>query len=146
MFKLISLLLLSIMSCASLDPSLSHLPINTQFTIAVKNGRSEIVAEILQNKNYTIDVNKLESGKTQLARAAIRSLLYTKTFMDIFFDNPYVEVIKLLVAHGADPCKTNLRMSGLFYPKWYPATPQDQYLHAAIIPRDDILAMLKCPN
>lgn len=144
MLKLISLLLLSIMSCAALNPTLSHLPINVQFTIAVKNGQADIVAEILEN--YTVDVNKLESGRTQLARAAVRSLLYTKTFMDIFFDNPYVEVIKLLVAHGADPCKTNLRMSGLFYPKWHPVTPKDQYLHAAIIPRDDILAMLECPN
>ena len=63
------------------------------------------VSEILENKNYTIDLNVPASGRTHLVRAVIRSTKYINMFFSgWFYTNPYVEIIKTLIEHGADPC------------------------------------------
>ena len=141
MLKLTCLLVLLAPS-AALGSRLTNLPIETQFAIAVKNGNAEIVAEILKNNN--IDINEVYVGKTHIARAAINSLLYTNTFVDMLFDNPYVETVKVLLEHGADPCKMNAYLD--VNHNWYPATARTQYLAYTNFPRSDVLNMLECPE
>jgi len=141
MLKLISLLLLVAPSVA-LNPIQAHLPIQAQFTSAVKNGDAKTVAEILEN--YTIDVNVPVYGKTHLTRAAINSLGRTHNYMDWFYDNPYVAVIRSLIKHGADPCVLTEEWA-YFDGHWHThATSMELYLHYAHGPRTDIIRMIQC--
>jgi len=143
MIKLTSFLIV-VASSAALDPLLSHLPIETQFTIAVKNGEADIVREILENKNYTIDVNVRQNGKTHLTRATINSLQYTHSFFGWLYTNPYVDVVRSLIKHGANPCILT-RESVYFDGQWHEwSTTMDLYLHYAHGPRADIIRLIQC--
>ena len=141
MFKLTSLLLF-IASSAALNPAQAHLPIERQFASAVKNGDAKTVTEILEN--YNIDVNLPVYGKTHLTRAAINSLRRTHNYMDWFYDNPYVDIIKTLLENGADPCVLTSEWS-YYDGSWHEyGTTMDLYLHYAYGPRRDITRMVQC--
>ena len=147
MLKLISLLLL-VASSAALNPIQAHLPIEAQFASAVKNGDAKTVAEILEN--YKIDVNLPIDGKTHLTRAAINSLARTHSFTDWFYDNPYVDIIRTLVKHGANPCILTSEWS-YFDGHWHEyGTTMDLYLHYAYggpgTPRTDIIRLIQCSS
>ena len=144
MTKLTSLMILFVATSFAFNPLDQDWPIEVQLTSAVKNGYPDVVAEILQNKNSTIDVNLPVYGKTHLTRAAINSLLYTHSFMDWFYVNPYVDVIRILIKHGADPCVLT-RESAYVDGEWLEmATTMQLYKHYALSPRDDILRMISC--
>ena len=141
MFKLFSLLLL-IASSAALNPIQAHLSIEAQFASAVKNGDAKTVAEILENNN--IDVNLRVYGKTHLTRAAINSLQRTHGLTDWFYVNPYVDIIKTLLNHGANPCILT-REWAYYDGSWHEyGTTMDLYLHYAISPRKDIIRLIQC--
>ena len=145
MSKLISLLLILVASSA-LNPRFSHLSIDQQFKAAIFQADVATMTEILGNKTHNIDVNAPVYGITYLTTAALESLKRTHAFMDLFYSNPYVNVIRTLISHGADPCtlsEYDIILWGIHHTH---TTSLEIYLTFAYSPHKAITLLLQCQH